>query len=164
MTNRKKFDKILEIKPQLIDIFSNFSYIHDEGGGRFPNFSLHTVTWAINRSNILFYIPNEDNSVRSFIMLGSESEFCCESRIEMIAGELSDFKVLLKKVKQYASSNNTFILSVFLYRSEELYNIFKESGFEPIISITDSETGRVNFTKFQIILENRDYIVKNINN
>lgn len=162
----KNFEQEIKLfLPQARNLFLEFINFNEIKGERFPNFSLNLVTWAVKRSEKILFINNDDGSLRSFIIIGSNSDWNIEYRIELIAGNKEDYPRLLKKAKKFIKGKSGLILSTLCYPSEYLYNIYEESGFVKTQTIRRTNDNSVKFVKYEFLIPDKDrqYYLEGIN-
>ena len=152
--------------PQARNLFVEFIKKHDVGGERFPNFCMNTVRWSIRDSDIIFFINNDDGSLRSFIIIGVVPGWNFEYKIELIAGNEEDYSRLIKKAKSFVETQSGLFLTTLCYPSQQLYDIYEECGFTRLYDIKRKKDGSTKFAKYQIgiFIDHQEFYIDEICN
>jgi len=154
-----------EFLPQARNLFIEFIKVHDIGGERFPNFSMNTVKWCIKKSEIIFFINNDDGSLRSFIIIGVNSEWNLEYKIELLAGNEEDYPRLIKRAKTFVTTKLGMFITTLCYPSQQLYDIYEECGFKRMYNLRRKKDKSIKFVKyeFKLLTENQQFYIEELN-
>jgi len=154
-----EYNELFEIyKKQALHLFINFidQHLTNENYFRFYKFYSTKVNCAFKRMNSLFFILNEDETLRSFLIIGGISDDSYEIRIEMICGDVQDCSLLLNKIIKLYS--NVQLISYFSYPIEDIIQIFEQKNFKRSYVIIDNYRNFIKAIKLERISEGNEIL------